>query len=547
MKKVKEQSATILVSGKSAHRSAVIKALRFAFVLLSILIWALHSHAAPDKKSEKPKEAKDSVTVQADAIALSGLERSKIELTNNLKWSELYTNWQLASLNGHLPSCVSPTVDADQAYIFHIAHWADGGTGKPPKLISSAWSAYGSKWRNPDVLVRKLAANGDPLIYGKKRILLVGVNIFDDLKNGAGTLTIRYKSSVTQGTPENVQALGQLVSSVIGLSSAAKAAEGSILVAFVCQQSTAHLPFDLNVVETIGVPDSTGKDTDPKKQNPPNSPNTSSLSHRLAHGGQNTIKPASLTETRPRSPSDHTSSIERRTNDSAQQGSGSPTPAGGDNSSQDGSQKDSSNSPKAGQADCSALSAKNTCTISRKLTSVDKEWWDVSLAVPIPGVKESKYSISGSALQSKPTTHTDLYALFDIYYPWSNWATKDSIFPHITAGIPVAGQPFYRPEVGLAENLTGWTTLEKLGFPVRMSFFAGLVYMKTTTVQGSPTTAAELTTNSKSKRVWKPIFGVEVPVSSLISKIGSGSKNKNTNSGTTAGGKNGNQGSTVTN
>ncbi len=32
MKKVKEQSATILVSGKSARRSAVIKALRFAFV-----------------------------------------------------------------------------------------------------------------------------------------------------------------------------------------------------------------------------------------------------------------------------------------------------------------------------------------------------------------------------------------------------------------------------------------------------------------------------------------------------------------------------------
>lgn len=506
------------------------------------------------------KEAHDSITVQADAVALPGVPPSTIVLQDEMSWADLYDKWKFSSVSSR-PSCVAKTADKDQAYIFHVAHWVGADAGKPPRLSSSSWSAYGSKVFNSDKLVRKLAPNGDPLIYGKQRILLISVHIFDDDKNGAGTLSIRDKSSVTQGIPENAQALTQLVSSLLGLTAAAKAAQGAILISFDCQEGTAHLPFDLNIVETIGLPESTAP-PDPK-QKPGTDPasasadpitdlNPGSSEHSSARGTESDVESISYTEpnlhgsSRVEEISEGRSSTTRGSDaggSSSQQGGASPGD-GTDGSSQDNSAKPASQStPKAGQADCSSLSAKNPCTVSRTLTSLDKEWWDVSLAVSIPGVRESKYSISSSKLQSMPTTHTDLYALFDIY--WSaKWWTKNSGAPHLAIGLPVTGQTFYRPAFGLSENLTGWNRFGRT-FPVPINFFAGVVDMKTTTVKGAPTTAAELTADSATKRIWKAIFGVEVPVSALISKVGKGSKSTNANAGGN-GGKNGNQGSTAT-
>lgn len=491
------------------------------------------------------KEAKDSVTVQADAVPLAVIPATQIVLHDQIVWSKLYTDWRFDTLVGQIPSCVSQDADKDQAYVFHIVHWriTDSHT---PVLVSSSWSAYGSKIRHPDILNRRLAANGDPLIYGKKRVLLIGVNLFDT-KNGASTLSIRYKSSITQGTPENTQALGQLVTSLLGLSTAAKAAQGQILIAFDCQEGTAHLPFEMNVVETIGLPGEDSPDTDHQ----PAAPNTKSSAPQTTSPSNPPGDPqwnsASHVPTAIDSDSSHAPTPRLvDTNWPMTTSVSMQTPAangvhdqGAQNGGNNAGTKPAAQKPAGGQADCSGLSAKNNCTISRTFTSLDKEWWDVSLAVPIPGVRESQYSISSNTLISKEKTNTNLYALFDIY-PWAKWVTKGSGIPHFFAGLPVTGQTFYRPAFGVSENLTGWW-LERHGFPVQMSFFAGLVDMKTTIVQGSPTTAQELNAASQKTRVWKGIYGVEVPVSSLISKIGK-SKNQNTNSGN---GKSGNQGSTA--
>jgi hypothetical protein len=481
---------------------------------------------------QKAKEAVDSIAVQADAIPLPGLPPKAIALRDKMSWSDLYNNWKLGSLQ-NLPWCVTPTAakeDGDKAYIFHIAHWANG---KPPRLISSSWSAYGSKWHHPDVLERRLTTKGDPLVYGKKKVLLVGVDVFDDANNGASTLTIRYKSSVTQGTPENVDALGQLVTSVLGLTSAAKAAAGSVLIAFDCQAGTDHLPFDLNVVETIGLPQA--PDGNAQDQNPVQTQSPDTLAATNQDNGQQAETAPSSTGQSPAGGSGRMRATQPLTS----------SPSDSSNSSQTNDPKTGGqNTPQPGQADCSALSSKSNCTVSRTFTSLDQEWWDVSLGVTIPGVRESTYSISKGMLQSKPTTHTDLYALFDIY-PGAKLVTKSSFWPHFTAGLPVTGRVFYRPEFGISENLTGWNGLEKRGFPVPMSFFVGLVDMKTTSIRGTPTTATQLAADSVTRRVLKPIFGIEVPVSSLISKVGKSSKSQNTNSTTPANTKGGKQGSTA--
>ena len=100
----------------------------------------------------------------------------------------------------------------------------------------------------------------------------------------------------------------------------------------------------------------------------------------------------------------------------------------------------------------------------------------------------------------------------------------------------MTSQSLYRPYFGMAENLTGWTHLKKaLSLPVSVNFFAGMVYMKTQYIVGSPQTAAEFSSDLHWHRVWKPMFGIEVPVSAMASKLGGKSSSKNA-SGTGKGG-----------
>jgi hypothetical protein len=59
--------------------------------------------------------------------------------------------------------------------------------------------------------------------------------------------------------------------------------------------------------------------------------------------------------------------------------------------------------------------------------------------------------------------------------------------------------------------------------------------MKTQFISGAaPTTQAEFNAALKTHRVWKAVFGIEVPVSSIASKLGGkggGSGGKNANGG----------------
>lgn len=165
--------------------------------------------------------------------------------------------------------------------------------------------------------------------------------------------------------------------------------------------------------------------------------------------------------------------------------------------------------------DCSALTAGSPCTFNRTLRSDDREAFDFSIAVSIPGVREQVFS-SPTASSSK--THTDLYGMVDLY-PFARWHSKESAFPHLNVGIPVTSQPFYRPYFGVGETLTSWTKLEKIGFPLRIGVFAGITLMKQQiVVAGSNGAGPKL----KGDRAMKGIFGIELPVAQLVSKIGGG-------------------------
>jgi hypothetical protein len=74
-----------------------------------------------------------------------------------------------------------------------------------------------------------------------------------------------------------------------------------------------------------------------------------------------------------------------------------------------------------------------------------------------------------------------------------------------------------------------------LQLPTGINFFAGMTYMKTQQLVGSaPTTQTQFNNELSYHRVWKPMFGIEVPVGALASKLGGKGGSKNANSGSSA-------------
>ena len=383
-------------------------------------------------------------------------------------------------------ACVK-NVDVHQAYIFHITHWTNFGVATaPPTLLSSAWYVY-RRPRHPSWEKKKpaktnnlvkadLTGAGDPLIYGASDALIVGIDRFD---------------------PTSTTVDGKLIST----------------------PSPGILATTYSVTVTQGTPE--------------NLTNLGALASAL--GGLSGTKTAALGATGAPPPSTYVAVA-------CQQGTKklpfdmSITSAVGKkadlNQNVVGTQPQA---PKPGTSTCSGDGNTPPCSTNRTFTSLDHEYWDVSIGVSIPGVRQTSYTFSNGAVNSSVTTHTDLYAFADVF-PFGALVPKESWIPHINAGVPVTSQSLYRPYFGMAENLTGWTHLQKaLSLPVSVNFFAGMVYMKTQYIVGSPQTAAEFSSDLHWHRVWKPMFGIEVPVSAMASKLGGKSSSKNA-SGTGKGG-----------
>lgn len=379
-----------------------------------------------------------------------------------------------------IPMACGSNPDTEQVYIFHIARWKNAGTDASPasQLISSAWYAYRysrfhSKKDSPQLVPVSLTGSGDPLIYGAKRALVLSLDIFaqpgagDQLQSAPGTLQAVNSVALNQGTPENMTNLGTILGAFADVAKSTQMAAGSgpkfdVYAAGTCQQGTSQLPFDLAITESAA------------------SETQKTVTSFTAAGG----------------------------------GGG----GGGDKSKQQAPAATSN------AAACTGSGNSTPCTMTRTFTSKDREFWDVSGGLAIPGVRETTFSFSASGSSgtttSSTTRHTEAYVYAD-FFPFWLVAPKESWFPHLNAGVPVTTKSLYRPYFGFAENLTGPSGLQKkLNLPAAINFTAGACYMKTEEILGSlPTTQAGFTSSLKWHRVWKPMFGIEIPVSSITSKL----------------------------
>ena len=493
--------------------------------------FCVQSQSKDTKQVPPAKPTKDVVTSVYNASVLpSGVSISEsdadafaaTELRRTFKWSAspLYT---IASATPDAKNCAG--LPQNDALIVHLAKWQVNSGDSTLSLMSSNWYVYRKNGEKVSQVKEK--ANKQPLLYAVNGALLIGINFFDDSVD-SHKLKVSYKVTATEAKADNVVALGQLIAAVMGLVTKAAGGEETkpdtkLLIAAGCKDGALNLPFDFNFSYSLTAPDKSSDDqnkTDDKNKDKSEAVPAPSSGDTIISQSGSTQQPSSQNKPKDNTPKDTTN----------------------DNSS-DSTKKSGDN----GVVDCSTTGANKPCTFTRTFRSDDIEWWDVSIGVTVPGVKEAKYTNTSGTVQRNLTTHTEFYGLFDIY-PFAKWKTKETWIPHFNFGIPLTSQPLYRPYFGLAENFTSWTTLEKHGFPFRMSFYAGVVDMKQSLLKGlsvgSTATQAQFSSALVTDRALKPLFGIEVPVSALIDKIGkkgSNTNSKNTGNSNTANKTGGNQ------
>jgi hypothetical protein len=493
------------------------------------------------------------------------------------------------SMDSACPTVSAAKKPAIRALIVHYADWRANGDGGY-SLNQSLWRTYRMHQKkdnnNVCVLTEVVSeATGQPMLYADQSAWFLGINHFSQSIDPVWSISVTYKVTAIPGQAENVQSLGALASALLGVSTTkAQAKEEGFITksdTFVIVRPVRglkQLPFDFSISPTLGVNSLTKPSQDQGATKAPGNPacaraeslpNATPGSPYKARIFTNWEKPTfKLEQNAPPAglvfseqgsvmgipektaeTSCFTVSVTRANPDTTvnkvfsiavdQSAAGHGDSKGADAAA---GQKDNSKAADAGKqssstsnapVDCTAVSGSNPCTFTHTLHSYDHEWWDVSIAVAIPGVREPKYSTSNPAAAPSSTRHTDLYGMLDLY-PAAGRATKDSGFPHVLVGLPVTGQPFYRPFFGLGENVTGWTGLQRHGFPLRMSVFFGIVDMHQEYAAKNPnTTAGQPPLVLKPERVWKFMFGIELPVSALISKIGG---SKSASGGKAAGG-----------
>jgi hypothetical protein len=483
---------------------------------------------------------------------------------------ELPKDLSISSAEVSLDNCPS-----NLAVIVHVAVWRVGGS-ETYALDSSEWHVYHPKKDRQKCILSpaSLKANDQPLLYADKSALLVGITLFRKPID-PNKMVVLYKLSTTPAVPENIQNLSALLAALLGATLPTAGAGGEAattrdtFVAITFVPGDKRLPFDFNfsysmtpkASKTPGPGQSTqsgniGEDYTfqlPVKGGmapyqykvvsgnlPPGlslDANTGKVTGKPTVGGDfNSIVEVTDSSTPPLVsrasidvPVTSTMSItiggDNKTKVQAEDSNAGPGPASSKpidttkntDTSKNTKNSDAQNSNQSGNGtqvvDCTATTSDTPCTISRSFRSDDKEVFDFSLAVAIPGPRETIFSTSSSGtVQHSVTTHTDMYAMLDLY-PGFWWWNKESGAPHFAVGLPVTSQVFHRPFFGVAENFTSWTGLQKHGFPLQMSVFGGVVYMQTKYPAGQPVVL-------QATRVVKPMFGVELSVSALVGKIG---------------------------
>lgn len=364
--------------------------------------------------------------------------------------------WSGSGFNNAIPSIEA---NSKQAYIFHLTTWnlsVDGAS-----LNSSSWYVYHYNGAQMKQSYRTTTTESLPFLYGDSSILLVSVQKVQAATADAPKTIVKssYKLTVKQKAPQNITNLIAVGEALLGVSGAAKAEAAGIPA---CVETFSvhggHPPYDLTAEASF---EFSGP---PKPGGAPTEEN---------------VLPS------PTGPSDEEHSIP------AQLALPNPTPT--------------------------STPGKAPSGISRTFSILDKEYWDVNLGLNLPSVDTPIFTLSkDNKVQESISKKVSPYAFVSLY-PFAAVSPKDGAWPHINLGLPVAGQPLHRPFAGVAEKIP-WLD-RYTGIPI--SVFAGAVALKesiSTLPLGLTTTPDQFVL--RSHWVWKGMFGLEFPVSSLISKIG---------------------------
>jgi hypothetical protein len=177
-----------------------------------------------------------------------------------------------------------------------------------------------------------------------------------------------------------------------------------------------------------------------------------------------------------------------------------------------------SSKEKGDDGNCHDVKEKTACPISQTVNVLDVEHWGIGINVVAYGPVERKYSLDDdNKVQISSTRHMPLYATFD----YSPWATKCPMTAwhcvYFQGGLPLSGAVLHMPYVGIAWPIPGMNKF------LPLSLYGGYTFMKQTKLNGMPvgsvTTPDVFAAASKTDWAKKPLYGVEVSVSAIVSKI----------------------------
>jgi hypothetical protein len=149
-------------------------------------------------------------------------------------------------------------------------------------------------------------------------------------------------------------------------------------------------------------------------------------------------------------------------------------------------------------------------------------YWDVSLGMPVQGVKELQYKADDGVVRPRELKRENAYGFLNIFPTKVDVKGDDFLrWPHLVMGVPISGKPLDRPVIALGAGIG------KKKFFV-FDAFAGVVFNRvrepSTLSAGDAATENELQSDLRSRRVRKFIFGVNFPVSIFTGLLDSGKK-----------------------
>ena len=165
--------------------------------------------------------------------------------------------------------------------------------------------------------------------------------------------------------------------------------------------------------------------------------------------------------------------------------------------------------PTPPQLDCSALNPQGSCAFQASAAVQARDFVMFGIGVVPHGPSETDYSTNMAGVQTSTTSaRNNFYGLVDftpcpIRCTMKNW-------PYLQVGLPLTGAAWHAPYAGAAVSIP-WPWLKKT---LPLSFFAGTIVLKQQNASGNAYTNV------------RPLWGFEVPLSSLGAQIQAVTGNK---------------------